>query len=101
HLPDWGHRLVRGGSVLQLAEPAGGHSGSSVVLRDERPGAGGEAEGELPEPAGVSAADGSGDGVCVPGGGGNEPVLRGDGGIATEVRVVLQEFGGAYLAGWE
>ena len=54
-------------------------------------GAGDEAEGELPESDGLSAADGSGDGVCDPCGGGDEPVLRGDGGVAAEVCVVHEE----------
>src|SRR5262249_21244202 len=67
-LPDWGRALVRGRSVLQLAEPAGRDSRRSVVLRNERQGAGGEVEGELPEPDGVSAADRAGMRVFMPGG---------------------------------
>src|SRR5262249_26239134 len=98
-LPDWGRGVVRGRSVLQLAERAGRDSRRPVVLRDERQGAGDEVEGELPEPDGVSAAHGSGDGVCVAGGGGDEPVLRGDGGVAGQVRLVCPEQQGAYLAG--
>ena len=40
-------------------------------------------------------------GVCVPGGSGDEPVLRRNGGTAGEVRLVFAELRGAYLAGGE
>src|SRR5262249_43735512 len=72
-----------------------------MMLRDGRQGAGGEVEGELSEPGRVSPADGSGGGVCHPCGSGDEPVLRGDGGVAGEVWLVFQEQQGAYLAGGE
>src|SRR5262249_22067356 len=52
-----------------------------------------EVEGEVPEPDGLPAADRGGVGVCLPGGGGDEPVLRGDGGVAARVWGVLGEFG--------
>src|SRR5262249_5027540 len=91
--------LVRGRSVLQLVEQGRGHSRKAVVLRDGRERAGDEIEGELSEPGRGSPADGSGGGVCHPGGSGGEPVLRGDGGVAGEVWLVFQEQQGAYLAG--
>ena len=55
---------------------------------------------ELPESDGLSVAHGSGDGVCDPCGGGDEPVLRGDGGVAAEVCVVLEELARSRRGRW-
>ena len=60
-----------------------------------------EAEGELLESDGLSAAHGSGDGICDPCGGDDEPVLRRDGRVAAEVCVVHEELAGEDVAGGE
>ena len=65
----------------------------------ERPGC--QVEGELPESDRVSVADGGGMGVCLPGGGGDQPVLRGVGGVAGEVWLVFAECQRTELAGGE
>src|SRR5262249_28819269 len=88
------------GESSGAAESAGpgGWDELSPFLARSAAGSGRPEEG-LPGLAGVSAAHGSGDGVRVPCGGGDEPVLRGDGGAAGGVRVVSEEQQGADLAG--
>jgi hypothetical protein len=83
-----GHHLVHGGAVLQSAEQGRDNPQGPMVLRHGREGRGDEAEGELFEPEGLPAADGCGNGVRDAGGRGDEPLLRGDGGIAGEVCLV-------------
>src|SRR5262245_17936600 len=68
------------------------------MLRDGRQWTGDEIEGELLELDGLSAADGSGVGVCVPGGSGDEPLLRGDRGTVRKVRLVRGQLEGADVA---
>src|SRR5262249_41514516 len=98
-LPDRRSDLVRGRSVLQLAERPGRDCEGPMVLRDGPAGERDEVEGILPQLDGLSFADGGGMGLCVPGESGEEPVLRGDGGVTGQVRLVFPEQPGAYLAG--
>ena len=92
--------LVRGGGLLQLAERAGRHHPRPVVLREGRRRARStRLKRGLPEPGGLSPADRGGDGVRRRAGAIDEPVLRGDGGAAAEVRLVREELAGQDVAG--
>src|SRR5437588_11746569 len=59
------------------------------------------AEGDVPEPSGVSLTHGSGDGICNSCRCVDEPVLRGNGRVVAEVYVVFQELASTDLAGRE
>src|SRR5437868_4555378 len=70
-----------------------------MVLRNQ--GQRGYAEGEVPEPIGVSLTRGSGDGICNSCRCVDEPVLRGNGRVVAEVCVVFQELASTDVAGRE